>query len=274
MQCKQVLEEAAKAILSGGAHPLLPHDDHLIQGLREAGDATDVPVSLKSARNYCCDGCYEPIFPGETDFSLAYVPLLQVLEMTINHGSTYSLAGPMYLEGVPQSLPTEHAEEIKSFDKVFIDILLPFFLFIRRGGEGSVPLPYVAFAVERLCSRIKAKAAQSLEQKLTGSIPVLCYLFYLNTFRLFFRSRRSLLSTSMCEQGTPFSFCFSTTTTSCSTLPVLCYLPLSKVAWKQSGTFITVVQITHLLVSSSSLFPTLLTLCTPSKGFALITTPL
>lgn len=115
---QKVLEEAAKAILSGGAHPLLPHDDHLIQGLREAGDATDVPVSLKSARNYCCDGCYEPIFPGETDFSLAYVPLLQVLEMTINHGSTYSLAGPMYLEGVPQSLPTEHAEEIKSFDKV------------------------------------------------------------------------------------------------------------------------------------------------------------
>lgn len=115
---QQVLEEAAKSMLSGGAHPLVLHDDHFVQGLMEAGAATDVPVSLEKARNYCCDGCYEPIFPGETDFSLAYVPLLPILEMTINHGSTYSLAGPTYLEGVPQSLPTEHPEEIESFDQV------------------------------------------------------------------------------------------------------------------------------------------------------------
>lgn len=122
-------------ILSGGAHPVLLQDEHLIQGLKEAGDVIDVPVSLKSARNYCCDGCYEPIFPGETDFSLAYVPLLQVLEMTINHGSTYSLAGSMYLEGVPQSLPTERAEEIKSFDKVFPDI--PFRFDLLEVGRGE-----------------------------------------------------------------------------------------------------------------------------------------
>ena len=79
-------------------------------------------MSLKTARNYACDGCYEPIFPGETDFSLAYVALLQVLEMTINHGSTYSLAGPGFLEGTPKSLPTEHPEEIKSFEKVFVHV--------------------------------------------------------------------------------------------------------------------------------------------------------
>ena len=81
-----------------------------------------MPVSLTSARNYCCDGCYEPIFPGETDFSLAYIPLLQVLEMTINHGSTLQLAGPVYLEGVPQSLPTKHPENIKDFEKVSVGI--------------------------------------------------------------------------------------------------------------------------------------------------------
>jgi pyruvate-formate lyase len=115
-----VLQEAAKTILSGGAHPILPHDDRLIEGLIKAG-TSDVPVSLKSARNYACDGCYEPIFPGETDFSLAYVALLQVLEMTINHGSTYLVAGAGFLEGAPQSLPTEHPEDINSFDQVFIN---------------------------------------------------------------------------------------------------------------------------------------------------------
>ena len=118
----KVLQEAAKAILSGGAHPVLPHDDHLVQGLIEAG-TPDLPVSLKTARNYACDGCYEPIIAGETDFSLAYVALLQVLEMSINHGSTFSLAGPGFLEGVPQSLPTARPEEIVNFEQVLVNVL-------------------------------------------------------------------------------------------------------------------------------------------------------
>lgn len=113
----EVLKEAAKTALSGGAHPVLLHDDSLIEGLQKAG-TPDLPVSLKSARNYACDGCYEPIFPGETDFSLAYIALLQVLEMAINHGSTYALAGPAYLEGAPQSLPTVPPEEISSFEQL------------------------------------------------------------------------------------------------------------------------------------------------------------
>lgn len=104
-------------MLSGGAHPILPHDDRLITGLIHAG-TDDLPVSLETARNYACDGCYEPLFPGETQFSLAYVTLLQVLEMTINHGATYLLAGPAYLEGTPQSLPSTHPEDVTSFEEV------------------------------------------------------------------------------------------------------------------------------------------------------------
>lgn len=113
----QVLQEAAKTVLSGGAHPIFPHDDRLIMGLTQTG-TDDLPVSLQTARNYSCDGCYEPIFPGETQFSLAYVTLLQVLEMAINHGATYLLAGPAYLEGTPQSLPTSRPGDITSFEKV------------------------------------------------------------------------------------------------------------------------------------------------------------
>lgn len=45
-------------------------------------------MSLETARNYACDGCYEPIFPGETQFSLAYVTLLNVLEMSSVIGDT------------------------------------------------------------------------------------------------------------------------------------------------------------------------------------------
>ena len=109
-------------MLSGGAHPIFPHDDRLVKGLVASG-TLDLPVSQETARNYACDGCYEPIFPGETDFSLAYVALLQVLEMAINHGSTYSMAGPTFLEGTPQSLPTVPPEEISSFEKESIILL-------------------------------------------------------------------------------------------------------------------------------------------------------
>ena len=93
------------------------HDDRLIPGLLNESPP-DAPLDLKTVRNYACDGCYEPIFPGLTEFSLAYVPLLRVLEMSINHGSTYIQAGPTYLEGAPQSLPTARAEDISSFDQV------------------------------------------------------------------------------------------------------------------------------------------------------------
>ena len=86
---------------------------------------TDLPVNLKTARNFSCDGCYEPIFPGETQFSLAYVTLLQVLEMAINHGATYLLAGPAYLDGTPKSLPTTRPEDITSFEEVRTTIMCP-----------------------------------------------------------------------------------------------------------------------------------------------------
>ena len=129
-------------MLSGGAHPVLPHDDHLVQGLINAG-TKDVPVSLTSARNYCCDGCYEPLFPGETDFSLATVSLLQVLEMTINHGSTYSRAGSGFLEGTPQSLSTKHPEEIGDFEEVSGDNLLQVFLDFWGVGGGGVGSPHL-----------------------------------------------------------------------------------------------------------------------------------
>lgn len=98
--------------------------------LTQAG-TEDLKVSLETARNYACDGCYEPIFPGETQFSLAYVTLLMVLEMAINHGSTYLLAGPAYLDGTPQSMPSTHPENIKSFEEVRAFIIVHMQLTLR-----------------------------------------------------------------------------------------------------------------------------------------------
>merc|ERR1719228_2751038 len=83
---EHLLREAAQCLLSGGAHPVLIHDEKIIPGLQNtganiglgidpslpdrAGAAWQSRVSLEDARDYACDGCYEPIMSGNTWFCL------------------------------------------------------------------------------------------------------------------------------------------------------------------------------------------------------------
>ena len=46
----------ARALLSGGAHPVLLNDDIIVPALAENSGA---PIPLAAARNYACDGCFE-----------------------------------------------------------------------------------------------------------------------------------------------------------------------------------------------------------------------
>jgi pyruvate-formate lyase len=69
---KEVIEEAAMALLSGGAHPILMNDDRLCPGLQQS--AIRGKVSLKDSRDYACDGCYEPMLAGENWQRLNYLP--------------------------------------------------------------------------------------------------------------------------------------------------------------------------------------------------------
>lgn len=50
---------------------------YLRSGLQEPDDLKAV------ARGYSCDGCYEPMFTGRSEFKFAYVSLLQVFMYTI-----------------------------------------------------------------------------------------------------------------------------------------------------------------------------------------------
>ena len=111
-----LFEEAAKALLSGGAHPVLLNDDKLIPALKASG-----PLSLADARDYTCDGCYEPIIPGKTEWAFSYVPILPFVGMTMNQGATINGAGPIHLNGLKQSWNSPPAEQIRDFDQ-FMDI--------------------------------------------------------------------------------------------------------------------------------------------------------
>lgn len=110
---KEIFEEAAKAILSGGAHPILINDDKLCAGLRKSG-----PVSLADSRDYTCDGCFEPIIGGKTEWAFSYVPILPVVGMAMNQGATIEGAGWINLRGLKQGWNSPPPEEIRSFDEL------------------------------------------------------------------------------------------------------------------------------------------------------------
>ena len=108
-----MLREAAKALLSGGAHPILLNDDHLVPALMACG-----PLRLADARDYTCDGCYEPVIQGKTEWAFSYVPLLPLVGMAINQGATIEGAGPINLRGLKSSWSSPPAEEIESFEQL------------------------------------------------------------------------------------------------------------------------------------------------------------
>ncbi|TDV56392.1 Dyp-type peroxidase [Actinophytocola oryzae] len=131
-------EEAALALLSGGAHPILVNDEKIIPGLLASGDnvgagtsptastpvadkagaAWHSTVDLVAARDYACDGCYEPQFTGRNWFTLGMVITLQALEAALNRGKSWATAGPMYFRGQKVSFMSEAPREITSYERV------------------------------------------------------------------------------------------------------------------------------------------------------------
>ena len=127
-----VLELAAQAILSGGAHPILMNDDKIVPALLGSHEA----ITLASARNYACDGCYETHFPGETEFSFYYVFGIDALEKALNSGAGFGAAGPVHLRGLKSSWRTPPACEISSFEELYMLFERHVILSTHRGIAG------------------------------------------------------------------------------------------------------------------------------------------
>ncbi|MBB5803289.1 Dyp-type peroxidase family [Saccharothrix ecbatanensis] len=135
---REYAEEAARALLSGGAHPILLNDAKIIPGLVRSGEGigdgdarteftpvrekagqrwrSEVPLDV--ARDYACDGCYEPQFVGKNWFTLGQVNMLHALEATLNQGKSWLTAGPMYFRGQKVSFTSPKPAEITSFEQL------------------------------------------------------------------------------------------------------------------------------------------------------------
>lgn len=108
----ELFDAAARTLLSGGAHPVLLNDDLLVPALR---GRTGGRVELRSARNYACDGCFETVFAGETEFSFGFVPAVDLLEKTLNRGAAIGTAGPVHLRGSKSSWRTPPAGRLATY---------------------------------------------------------------------------------------------------------------------------------------------------------------
>jgi pyruvate-formate lyase len=76
----EYLDEAARCILAGGAHPILYNDDKLCPALEGSGTT----VGTAWSRNYAADGCYEPMFAGASEFTFFDVTPMSALEQALN----------------------------------------------------------------------------------------------------------------------------------------------------------------------------------------------
>ncbi|NOY72094.1 MAG: Dyp-type peroxidase [Gammaproteobacteria bacterium] len=108
---EEILNEAANAIMSGGAHPVLMNDEKLSEGLFKSG-----PLKLADARDYTCDGCYEPIIGGKSEWAFSYVPILPVVGMAMNQGATIAGAGWVHLRGMKTGWNSPPPDKIESFE--------------------------------------------------------------------------------------------------------------------------------------------------------------
>jgi pyruvate-formate lyase len=133
-----LVREGALAILSGGAHPILLSDAKVTPGLQQSGDrigqghgaggSTPVAdkaeglwrssVSLQDARDYACDGCYEPQLSGTSWFTLGGLIATQPLEAALNQGKAWQSAGPAWFRGQKVSFTSEPPREIVSFEQL------------------------------------------------------------------------------------------------------------------------------------------------------------
>jgi Dyp-type peroxidase family len=110
---KDIVAEAARALASGGSHPILFQEERMVRALSEFSG-----LPIDAARNYVCDGCYEPMIEGQCEFMFSNVTLLDPLELALNQGARFNSAGPVYLRGWKVSFRSPQAVEITTFEQL------------------------------------------------------------------------------------------------------------------------------------------------------------
>lgn len=113
---QRVLDLAARTLLSGGAHPVILSDECIVKALQENSRGI---ISLADARDYACDGCYETMVAGKSEFSFSFLFAPQLIEKALNRGAKISGAGPVNLRGLKDSWRSAAPAAIRDWKEFF-----------------------------------------------------------------------------------------------------------------------------------------------------------
>lgn len=126
---KALVEKVAEAIAETRNVPSVINDEMVIPGLLESfvEDGTiNEEDALKLVRDYCVDGCWEPILNGKADWTFNMVNGMTALECALNEGNTLD-AGNMQLRGGKRcyhTKPVHNYEELMEALKENLNFIL------------------------------------------------------------------------------------------------------------------------------------------------------
>jgi formate C-acetyltransferase len=116
---KLLIDKVAAAIADTGNIPSVINDETVIPGFLKSmiDDATvSENEALKLVRDYCVDGCWEPILNGQGDWTFNMINGMTALECSLNEGDTLD-QGNMQLRGGKRCYHTKPVHNYKELMK-------------------------------------------------------------------------------------------------------------------------------------------------------------
>lgn len=118
---KALVDKVAEAIAATRNIPSVINDETVIPGFLESfvEDGTiNESDALKLVRDYCVDGCWEPILNGQADWTFNMINGMTALECALNEGNTLD-AGNMQLRGGKRCY---HTKPIHNYEELMLSL--------------------------------------------------------------------------------------------------------------------------------------------------------
>ncbi|MDR2920988.1 MAG: pyruvate formate lyase family protein [Tannerella sp.] len=126
---KDLINKVAESIAETGNLPSVINDETVIPGFLQSfvdDNTIGKDEALKLVRDYCVDGCWEPILNGQGDWTFNMINGLTALECALNEGDTLD-AGNMQLKGGKRcyhTKPVTNYKELMMAVKENMDFIL------------------------------------------------------------------------------------------------------------------------------------------------------
>ena len=135
-----------------------------------------VAQKIEDARDYCVDGCWEPILNGKSEWTFGMVNGMTILECALNRGATLS-SNPALLRGQKLSIDTGKLETFEDLEKAlekqmgfFVDQSVLAMCLYYLTTEFVVPSPLVSALFSTCLEQCLDKSWGGAEYNLAGTV--------------------------------------------------------------------------------------------------------